>query len=89
MAGKSTYLRQTALIIVMAQAGSFVPAQEASLCVMDKVFCRVGAQDNLARGESTFLSRERDCTYTPLRTPASLIIMDEVGREQGPMMVLP
>lgn len=84
MAGKSTYLRQTALIIVMAQAGSFVPAQEASLCVMDKVFCRVGAQDNLARGESTFLVEMNETAHI-LRsaTPASLIIMDEVGRGTG------
>ena len=55
MAGKSTFLRQNAIIVLMAQAGSFVPATEAEIGVVDKMFCRVGASDNLARGESTFL----------------------------------
>ncbi len=84
MAGKSTYLRQVALIVVMAQAGSYVPAQEASICVADKVFCRVGAQDNLARGESTFLVEMNETAHI-LRsaTDKSLIIMDEVGRGTG------
>jgi len=81
MAGKSTYLRQTALLVLMAQIGSFIPAQEASIGVVDKVFCRVGATDNLARGESTFLV-EMNETSNILRnsTDRSLIIMDEVGR---------
>ena len=55
MAGKSTFLRQTALISLLAQSGSFVPASKATLSLVDKIFCRVGASDNLARGESTFL----------------------------------
>jgi len=81
MAGKSTYLRQTALIVILAQAGSFVPALEARIGVADRVFCRVGAQDNLARGESTFLVEMHETAYI-LReaTARSLVVMDEVGR---------
>ncbi len=81
MAGKSTYLRQTALIILMAQMGSYIPAEEASIGIVDKIFCRVGATDNLARGESTFLV-EMNETANILRnaTENSLVIMDEVGR---------
>ncbi len=81
MAGKSTYLRQIALIVLMAQAGSFVPAEKAVIGLTDKVFCRVGASDNLARGESTFLVEMNETAFI-LRhaTERSLIIMDEVGR---------
>lgn len=81
MAGKSTILRQTALVTLMAQIGSYVPAAEASVGVVDRIFCRVGASDNIARGESTFLL-EMNETSNILRnaTDRSLIIMDEVGR---------
>ncbi|MDR0376914.1 MAG: DNA mismatch repair protein MutS [Spirochaetaceae bacterium] len=84
MAGKSTYLRQTALITIMAQMGSFVPAREADIGMVDRVYCRVGASDNLARGESTFLTEMNETAYI-LRTATdrSLIIMDEVGRGTG------
>ena len=81
MAGKSTYLRQAALIVLMAQLGSFVPAAEARIGVVDGIFCRVGASDNLARGESTFLV-EMNETARILRaaTDHSLVILDEIGR---------
>ena len=81
MAGKSTFLRQNALIALLAQIGSFVPASYARLGTVDRIFCRVGASDNLARGESTFLV-EMSETARILRsaTDRSLVIMDEVGR---------
>nr|WP_245534024.1 DNA mismatch repair protein MutS [Alkalispirochaeta alkalica] len=81
MAGKSTVLRQTALIALMAHAGSFVPAESAEIGLTDRIYCRVGASDNIARGESTFLV-EMNETSNILRnaTGASLVIMDEVGR---------
>ena len=84
MAGKSTVLRQVALITLMTQAGSFIPADEAKIGIADKIFCRVGASDNLARGESTFLV-EMNETAKILRnaTSRSLVIMDEVGRGTG------
>ncbi len=84
MAGKSTILRQTALICLMAHLGSFVPAQAATIGLVDKIFCRVGAQDNLARGESTFLVEMHETAYI-LNTASkrSLVIMDEVGRGTG------
>lgn len=84
MAGKSTLLRQAALITVMAQTGSFVPAASACIGLVDRIFCRVGASDNLARGESTFLVEMNETAYI-LRnaTGRSLVIMDEVGRGTG------
>jgi len=84
MAGKSTYLRQAALITVMAQAGSFVPASKARLGLVDRIYCRVGASDNLARGESTFLVEMNETAYIlNTATRRSLVIMDEVGRGTG------
>jgi DNA mismatch repair protein MutS len=84
MAGKSTYLRQTALAVLLGQIGSYVPAAAARWSPVDRVFCRVGASDQLAKGESTFLVEMNETAYI-LRnaTPASLVIMDEVGRGTG------
>lgn len=81
MAGKSTYLRQAALIVLLAQTGSYIPARNARLGLCDQIFCRVGASDNLARGESTFLVEMTETAHI-LRnaTKKSLVIMDEVGR---------
>jgi len=84
MAGKSTYLRSAALIAVMAQAGSFVPAREARIGLCDRIYCRVGASDNLARGESTFLVEMNETAFIlNTATKKSLVIMDEVGRGTG------
>src|SRR5256885_5082026 len=81
MGGKSTYLRQTALIVIMAQMGSFVPARRARLGLVDRIFTRIGASDNLARGRSTFMVEMTE-TAAILNTasPRSLILLDEMGR---------
>ena len=81
MGGKSTYLRQAALIVIMAQMGAFVPARSARLGVVDRVFTRIGASDNLARGRSTFMVEMTEtAAILHTATPRSLILLDEVGR---------
>ena len=81
MAGKSTYLRQIGLIAIMAQIGSFIPAKKALLPIFDKVFTRVGASDNLAQGQSTFLVEMIEtANILNSATPKSLILLDEIGR---------
>ena len=81
MAGKSTFLRQNALIVIMAQMGSYVPAQSATLGLVDQLFSRVGAADDLARGHSTFMVEMLECaTILHRATEHSLVILDEIGR---------
>ena len=81
MAGKSTYMRQTALIILMAQMGSFVPAREAHIGIVDKLFTRVGASDDLASGQSTFMLEMNEVAYILKNATAkSFIVYDEIGR---------
>ena len=81
MGGKSTYLRQAALIALMAQMGSFVPAERARLPILDRIFTRIGASDNLARGRSTFMVEMTEAaSILNTATPRSLVLLDEVGR---------
>ena len=81
MGGKSTYLRQTALTVILAQMGSFVPARSAKLSIVDRVFTRIGASDNLARGRSTFMVEMTEtAAILHTATARSLILLDEVGR---------
>jgi DNA mismatch repair protein MutS len=81
MGGKSTYLRQAALIVIVAQMGSFVPARSARLGIVDRIFTRIGASDNLARGRSTFMVEMTEAAaILNTATPRSLILLDEIGR---------
>jgi DNA mismatch repair protein MutS len=81
MAGKSTYLRQVALIILMAQMGSFVPAREARIGVVDRIFTRIGALDNIMRGQSTFMVEMMETArILGQATSRSLVVLDEIGR---------
>jgi DNA mismatch repair protein MutS len=81
MGGKSVFLKQTALIVIMAQMGSFVPASSARIAVIDRIFTRVGASDNLARGRSTFMVEMTETSnILNTATPRSLVLLDEVGR---------
>ena len=81
MSGKSSYMRQIALIVLMAQIGSYVPARAAGLCIVDRIFTRIGAQDELSAGQSTFMVEMVE-TATILNhcTPRSLVLLDEIGR---------
>ena len=81
MAGKSTYMRQTALLVLMAQAGCFIPCEKAKIGVVDRIFTRIGASDNLAQGQSTFYVEMSELSYILNSAgPRSLIILDEIGR---------
>ena len=81
MAGKSTYIRQAALLTLMAQVGSFVPARTATIGVADRIFARIGASDDLARGRSTFMVEMTETArILNTATPRSLVILDEIGR---------
>jgi DNA mismatch repair protein MutS len=81
MAGKSTYMRQVAVLVLMAQAGSFIPAREASICPVDRIFTRIGASDDILTGQSTFMVEMKEVSYILKHaTPRSLLILDEIGR---------
>ena len=81
MGGKSTYLRQVALLCLLAQTGSFVPAREAKIGLVDRIFARVGASDNIARGQSTFMVEMQETAHILHgATSRSLVVLDEIGR---------
>jgi DNA mismatch repair protein MutS len=81
MAGKSTYMRQVGLIVLMAQAGSYVPAREARIGIVDRIFTRVGAQDDIASGQSTFMVEMNEmAAILHHATERSLLLLDEIGR---------
>jgi DNA mismatch repair protein MutS len=81
MAGKSTYIRQVALLVLLAHTGSFIPAREARIDLVDRIFTRIGANDDLARGQSTFMvEMSETANILNNATPRSLIILDEIGR---------
>lgn len=81
MAGKSTFMRQIAIIVLLAQIGSFVPAKEADIGIVDRIFTRIGASDNLSQGESTFMVEMTEVSnIMRFATKDSLLVLDEVGR---------
>ncbi|KAK9456659.1 muts domain V-domain-containing protein [Dipodascopsis uninucleata] len=86
MGGKSSYVRQTALIAIMAQIGCYVPAKSATLGILDAVYTRMGAYDNMMAGESTFMVELHECSdIIKVATPRSLVLLDEIGRGTGPI----
>ncbi|NJE34712.1 DNA mismatch repair protein MutS [Megasphaera sp. SW808] len=81
MAGKSTYMRQVAVLVLMAQTGSFIPAREASICPVDRIFTRIGASDDILSGQSTFMVKMKEVSYILSHaTERSLLVLDEIGR---------